>query len=517
MTRSSSLICAVSASLLLGACDRLDCSSTPVKWKEILETTGPLPEYEAALATIGKSMSLDEFKVLWERYRVGDKGLLQSIGERDEKLAETLFLFGSQVDGAADRDEVLKDAFTHYIINTFKPVGKLAAPGPQRLAQSYAQTLCIPIEDDLLPDAAEDSLDELREAGIEINRARYGRRDVLPTTMFKFEHGKEDYRKSNAVWMAEMAALAYHPPKVVEAQLEQWGYSVGFEWIQGGESGTQGFVVANDRHVIVSFRGTSSVMDLKVDLSSVRKPEKDSNGRVHSGFQSAVDEVWSEDVEPAVASMLGEKDLYVGGHSLGAALAQLAAYRLTVRTKHRVNAVYAFGSPLVGDARFVEAYDDLLGARTFSHINYEDLVTSVPPRWLGFRRLGMSSTRKFTGTGHKLVLLRDLPRNDSQESGRELEIAADGSVQLEGWADKAYQDDYENVGDSLERTTAYLEKKKDKQSGPPLISYNTTFREGRLDDHGIYEYLFKLACANVEDHAEKYGIAAKDLGRSTRP
>ena len=84
-------------------------------------------------------------------------------------------------------------------------------------------------------------------------------------------------------------ALAYHKSEVVRAQLKQWRYNFDeFEWIQGDKSGTQGFVAANDHHVIVSFRGTSSVKDLKVDLSSLPTPEKGTGGSVHSGFQSAL-------------------------------------------------------------------------------------------------------------------------------------------------------------------------------------------------------------------------------------
>ena len=151
-------------------------------------------------------MSLAEFKVVWGQYGERGNELLESIGKKDNKLAETVFLFGNKVNEYANPDAVLKDAFTHYVINTNKPVGRLVAPGPRRLAQSYAQTLCITVGNDLLPSAEEDSLDKLREAGIEINGTRYGRRDVLPTNLFEFENGQEGYRKSNAMWMAEMAA-----------------------------------------------------------------------------------------------------------------------------------------------------------------------------------------------------------------------------------------------------------------------------------------------------------------------
>lgn len=522
---NNSLVCAVFAALLLVACEgeRLECHSVPVNWQEVIETIGPLPEYGDALSTVGESLSLAGFKVIWDRYGEQGNELLESIGRKDNKLAETLFLFGARLRAGDDPDEVLKDAFTHYVINTGNHVGfgELAAPSPRRLAQSYAQTLCIPVDDELLPGTEENSLFALREAGVKMNGIRYGRRDVLPTSLFRFEHGQPDYRKINAMWMAEMSALAYHDRKIVEEQLRQWDYLQDFEWIEGEKSETQGFVAANDRHVILVFRGTSSIKDLQVDLTTVRQPEQDSGG-VHSGFQSALDDVWQETVEPAVMRMIRSKDLYVTGHSLGAALAQLAAYRLTVRSKIPVTAIYTFGSPLVGDVNFTADYDAQLASRTHSHINYEDLVTRIPPRWLGFRRLGMNSTWKFTGRKHALALFRDLAGNGGRIGQEdELEIAADGSVQLDPSDESAIQRDYANADRQLKRSTAYLDRKGEEHTGEPgpprLTSYDTIFQGGHLDDHGIYEYLFKLACANVEEYADNNGVNAQDLGRRTTP
>jgi len=70
------------------------------------------------------------------------------------------------------------------------------------------------------------------------------------------------------------------------------------------------------------------------------------------------------------------------GHSLGAALATLAASR------YQTAGVYTFGSPLVGNQSFAAAFNavfhDGAGSRSFRYVNDHDVVTQVPPGPLAF-------------------------------------------------------------------------------------------------------------------------------------
>ncbi len=98
---------------------------------------------------------------------------------------------------------------------------------------------------------------------------------------------------------------------------------------------------------------------------------------MHRGFASALAGVWDQ-VPAAVREAGPARPLFVSGHSLGAALAQLAALRLAGHGAD-VAGVYVYGSPRVGNAAFRTKYDAALGARTFLHINHEDVVATVPP------------------------------------------------------------------------------------------------------------------------------------------
>ena len=97
---------------------------------------------------------------------------------------------------------------------------------------------------------------------------------------------------------------------------------------------------------------------------------------MHKGFEAAVDSVWDEiERELNVLSC----PLFYTGHSLGAALAVLAASR------HAPQAVYSFASPRIGNEAFVASLADVPVYRV---VDDEDAVTSLPPKLLGFRHVG---------------------------------------------------------------------------------------------------------------------------------
>jgi len=98
---------------------------------------------------------------------------------------------------------------------------------------------------------------------------------------------------------------------------------------------------------------------------------------VHGGFKQALDVVWDEIA--AELKSLKDVPLFMTGHSLGAALATLAAARHTPR------AVYTFGSPLVGKRTFVET---LHGVPIHCVVDDSDGVTLVPPH-VGFEHVGV--------------------------------------------------------------------------------------------------------------------------------
>jgi hypothetical protein len=168
----------------------------------------------------------------------------------------------------------------------------------------------------------------------------------------------------------------------ITAELSKIGFSLVrcFE-SQGSkqEGGTHCFVaLSNDEKLaVVAFRGTDKddPSDVAADCNAVKVPWE-RGGRVHDGFKSALADVRPE-LEPALQDIRC-RTLFTG-HSLGAALATLLA---GIRTP---NALYTFGSPLVGDADFVAT---LKNVENFRYVDCCDIVTRIPPSGLGYMHLG---------------------------------------------------------------------------------------------------------------------------------
>src|SRR5262245_57879144 len=67
------------------------------------------------------------------------------------------------------------------------------------------------------------------------------------------------------------------------------------------------------------------------------------------------------------------------GHSLGGALAVIAAERAMRANIAQATCVYTFGSPRTGGSAFFDRYTQRLGDVTFRLVHGTDIVATVPP------------------------------------------------------------------------------------------------------------------------------------------
>ncbi|AZB44110.1 lipase family protein [Bacillus sp. FJAT-42376] len=145
-----------------------------------------------------------------------------------------------------------------------------------------------------------------------------------------------------------------------------------------GQSEWIGFIIESDQHIITAFRGSQSDPDWAAtgDIEQAPYPYS-SAGFVHDGFlgiyRSFRNEFYSLIKNPAP-----RKSLYFTGHSLGAALAGLASLDAAENTKHSAITMYNFGSPKIGNRRFVSSYGKS-GIRYCRFVNKEDLIPFLPP------------------------------------------------------------------------------------------------------------------------------------------
>jgi triacylglycerol lipase len=186
--------------------------------------------------------------------------------------------------------------------------------------------------------------------------------------------------------VARLARLAESAYGADEAVLT----AVGLSQVQcfQGPRDTQGFVAIDGDTRVLAFRGTTEMRDWLTDADCrLERVAWLPAGHAHRGFLRAFDAN-----VPAITSALNaigraELPLLITGHSLGGALATLAAARLTI-SGNPPAAVVTCGQPRVGDERFTAWYQPVLGERHLRLVNHHDLVARVAPRALGYRHIG---------------------------------------------------------------------------------------------------------------------------------
>jgi triacylglycerol lipase len=213
-----------------------------------------------------------------------------------------------------------------------------------------------------------------------------------------FQPGDTSLNLRNAWWLMDAAFLSYSDEATITLEYQKiTGAAVRVFF---GKRSTQCYVVATDAWIVLVFRGTQvddfwqSVLDWTIDARFV--PVLDSHGDwVHAGFRAATGEIWPE-VSSHIKALQTAKHrpLWICGHSLGAALATVAANLCADDASLGFAGLYTYGSPRVGDRRFGK---EITPSAVFRFQNDSDLVTHVP---LGLVFDHVGSLQFIDGSGH---------------------------------------------------------------------------------------------------------------------
>lgn len=214
----------------------------------------------------------------------------------------------------------------------------------------------------------------------------FGCREAHP-----FQPEARGFSLVNASWLADASLLAYDPEN---GYLTEIWRQAGFRHVLALDGRSSRVVVAaSEAAIIVAFRGTQvfwpgrpaafgAVMADWLTDARTGLVASGHGGEVHEGFKAALDQVW-QPLHAIVKEMRREnprRALWITGHSLGGALATLAAGRWGTESA----GLYTYGCPLVGDEVF--SRDFIVPAHRFVH--QTDLVTEVPLYGL---RMGLPS------------------------------------------------------------------------------------------------------------------------------
>lgn len=182
---------------------------------------------------------------------------------------------------------------------------------------------------------------------------------------------------------AKLSQIAYCNIDDAKKQVKKLGFTT-VEFYN--KDGAQAYRFMNKTDLVIACRGTqpTEFNDIKADLKAL-PVLAETISRVHRGFKAEVDELWPMVEEDVLRKTNVTKTLWFCGHSLGAAMATIMASRC----KHNIELndpvqLYTYGSPRVGWT----GYCNSLGVDHNRWKNNNDIVTSVPPTFMGYKHHG---------------------------------------------------------------------------------------------------------------------------------
>ncbi len=224
--------------------------------------------------------------------------------------------------------------------------------------------------------------------------------------IFSFNANTSRYDPKNAYWLSVCSNIIYRNANQIRKQVcNQWKLK-RFNFINRKNS--QCFIASNSHMILLCFRGTetSEIKDITTDLDADQVNAY--GAKVHHGFHRAYQQVKS-----AVCTQLKKhnnknKPIYITGHSLGGAMAVLAAMDLTNRG-FNVQSIYTYGQPRVGNKAFCSLYQQRFKGCSFRLVNKDDKVPESPPKNLSI-------------AGKKLMEYRHSPLSITIASGNRLTL-----------------------------------------------------------------------------------------------
>jgi hypothetical protein len=216
----------------------------------------------------------------------------------------------------------------------------------------------------------------LESGGTQVRKTRTFSFESAEVRGFKIESLTEDGFEWQSAYSTVLASnLAYADREEVESTaIQSWG----FEECQYVESGrSQCFFAASSKVILIAFRGTDSVRDWIGNINVLGEPRE--YGTAHRGFLQAF-----QLLQPQLETLIERfpsVPVVLTGHSLGGAMAVLAAAEWQGNISNPIQKVYTFGQPAVGKAGFAEFISANLAGKIFRFVNNDDVVPKVPPRY----------------------------------------------------------------------------------------------------------------------------------------
>ena len=144
--------------------------------------------------------------------------------------------------------------------------------------------------------------------------------------------------------------------------------------------------VEHEDYLCMAFRGTDEIADWLDNLNAFCT--KELFGEFHRGFWNSLEDVWGGMFDCyQSAYSIKKRPLFFTGHSLGGAMATLAAAKF-IHQDWPFTSVYTFGQPRCMTHETARIFNMEAKGRFFRFHNNNDLVTRLPARVMGYSHVG---------------------------------------------------------------------------------------------------------------------------------
>lgn len=188
-----------------------------------------------------------------------------------------------------------------------------------------------------------------------------------------FEPNCPSFSIQNAYYLAKASAAAYAAGEDFKTRAAELGLETSSP--DASVDDISYFIGTTPSFVVLAFRGTvfNDIHNWMTNATIDQVPNKVGGGSVHEGFSKALNGGWDKLLATIWPLVTADRTLWVTGHSLGGALATLAAQWL-VGSGVKVAGTYTYGSPRVGNSGFYKGYVPV----NYRFVNDSDIVPHVP-------------------------------------------------------------------------------------------------------------------------------------------
>jgi hypothetical protein len=196
----------------------------------------------------------------------------------------------------------------------------------------------------------------------------------------------------NIYHLSRLTMLAYESEPKFKVLANHWGYESNQESLTNYvfifKKDIQVIALTDKEKICLSFRGTATSLNVFTDLNfkqtNIAKVSQE-NIEVHNGFYNGLMSVWDEvsaylkqQVKQLKANHCRPK-LYLTGHSLGGAMAAIAAFFVKFDTElsSLETTLCTFGQPRCGNQAFADYLERNL-THYYRVVNYLDIIPKVP-------------------------------------------------------------------------------------------------------------------------------------------